>query len=60
MKKYLVKTKWGGIYLISGSPCNYKDINYYDSIYYDHSLKEDEIISMKEIDENMEFVKGAE
>ena len=40
---YLVRTKWGGIYLIS-RPCTKKGINYYDSIYYDCcSLKDEDI-----------------
>jgi hypothetical protein len=41
--RYLVKTKWGGIYLI-GNPMTKKGINYYDSIFYDCcSLKDEDI-----------------
>lgn len=41
--RYLIKTKWGGIYLI-GNASSKNGINYYDSIYYDCcSLKDEDI-----------------
>lgn len=41
--EYLVKTKWGAIYLIS-RPMQKNGLNYYESIYYDSgSLKDEDI-----------------